>query len=107
MNANLNNQIKLQNLTYDDIVQNLSHVCFGTYHLPNNTDISTTVNNPGAFEMWKSRILLKYPLATVSFDPQGIWSRRVIINDPSFIYDKRMFILSKSEVLENTERRLY
>lgn len=95
MNANLENSIRLKNLTFSDIVQNLSHVSLGDYYLPNSSDHCTTVNNEAAFENWKSKILLRYPNAGVQFDPKAIWSKRVQIIDKSFQYDKTMFIQCK------------
>lgn len=91
MDANVNNSVKLKNLTYSDVVENLSHVCFGSYHLPENDGTCTTVNNESAFEYWKHRMLLRYPNAEVHFDVQAVWSSRVLIEDKTFIYDRSVF----------------
>lgn len=95
MNANLENSIRLKNLTFSDVVQNLSHVSFGDYYLPNSSDQCTTVNNEAAFENWKSKTLLRYPNAEVQFDPKAIWSKRLQVIDKSFQYDKSIFTQRK------------
>ena len=93
--TNLENSIRLKNLTFSDIVQNLSHVSLGDYYLPNSSDQCTTVNNEASFENWKSNTLLRYPNAEVSFDPKAIWSKRVQIVDKAFQYDKTIFAQRK------------
>ncbi|GEM_PF-5527717 len=99
MSTKLEIPVRLRNLTYDDIVENLRHVCFGHYHLPNPNDMHTTVNTPTAFEKWKLHLLFKYPNASVIFNPAGPWFSRILILDNSFNYDKAIYIKSKSNIL--------
>lgn len=101
MNANVKKSIRLNNLTYCDLVQNLSHVCFGVYHLPNNDDTCTAVNNELSFVNWKNRMICRYPDAVISFDEKATWSRKVVVNDPKFEYDKTIFVAIKSEYLKH------
>ncbi|WP_433863216.1 hypothetical protein [Sphingobacterium thalpophilum] len=96
MTTKLENSIRLKNLTFSDIVQNLSHVSLGNYYLPNSNDECTTVNNEASFENWKSKTLLRYPNAQVLFDSKAIWSKRVQIVDNGFQYDKKMFLQCKA-----------
>lgn len=99
MSANLKKTIRLKDLNYGDIVQNLSHVCFGSYHLPNNDDSCTTVNNETSFIYWKRRMATRYPNALISFDPNAMWSRRILLEDSQFNYDKEIFMCCKASVL--------
>ncbi|TDQ79526.1 hypothetical protein [Sphingobacterium yanglingense] len=98
MNTNVTKPISLQKLTYSDIVQNLGHVSFGNYYLPENDDSCTTVNNEYSFERWKSRIACRYPNAVVELNPEGSWSKRVILIDKSFDYDKNLLTGIKSQI---------
>lgn len=99
MNTKLKNELKLRNLTYADLVSNLSQVCPRSYSLPNSDDSCTMSNNEVSFEAWKQKMLLKYPTATVTLDPHAAWYDRVKINDNSYLYDKQMFIAAKAESL--------
>lgn len=101
MSTNLENPIRLQNLTYSDLIENLGHVCFGNYHLPENDDSVTTVNNEYSFDRWKQRLMYRYPKAIVLFDSKAIWSRRVSVIDQTFEYDKQMFSKIKAGILND------
>jgi len=95
MNTNLKNPIRLKNLSYSDVCTNLSHVCFGNYHLPTASDESFAVNNEHAFLIWKQKMMLKYPNAHIEFNPRGHWFERIKIVDQSYQYDKAIYVNSK------------
>lgn len=99
MNTKLEKPIRLRNLTYENIVENLSHVSFGNYHLPNPNNSGTSVNNETSFEHWKNRMILRYPNAEVELIPNESWSSRVQVIDRSFQYDQSIFVKSKLNIL--------
>ncbi|MEN5085467.1 hypothetical protein ABE426_03240 [Sphingobacterium faecium] len=99
MSTKVVNPFRLKNLTYGDIVQNLSHVSFGNYHLPNPNGSFSTVNNEISFENWKMSMLLRYPNAELQFDCSAVWSKKITIIDRSFQYDHDIHLSCKQSVL--------
>lgn len=101
MIANVKKSIRLNNLTYGDLIENLSHVCYGVYHLPNNDDTCTAINNELSFINWKNRMMCRYPNAAISFDENATWSRKIMVVDKTFEYDKTIFLAIKSEYIKS------
>jgi len=100
--TNLDNLIRLKNLNYADLVNNLCSVCRGSYNLPTDKDELTTVNNEISFKSWKDKLLLKYPNANVKINSLNRWYDRVKIVDPAFSYEKSIYMKCKNIMIQSS-----